>query len=76
VRPELVAEIAFAEWTPDGHVRHASFQGLRADKAARDVTRERPAGSASEPVPKAVPPPEPRRASRVASAQRSRTRTA
>jgi bifunctional non-homologous end joining protein LigD len=43
VRPELVAEIAFAEWTPDGHVRHASFQGLRADKAPAEVTRERPA---------------------------------
>jgi len=57
VRPELVAEIAFAEWTPDGHVRHASFQGLRADKAARDVTRERPAAIRhSEPGPKAVPP--------------------
>ncbi|MEO6743063.1 MAG: DNA ligase D [Caldimonas sp.] len=57
VRPELVAEIAFAEWTPDGHVRHASFQGLRADKAARDVTRERPAAiTHSEPARKATPP--------------------
>ena len=57
VRPELVAEIAFAEWTPDGHVRHASFQGLRADKAAKDVTRERPAAiTHSKPAPKAVPP--------------------
>jgi bifunctional non-homologous end joining protein LigD len=40
VRPRLVAEIAFAEWTPDGSIRHASFQGLRADKKARDVGRE------------------------------------
>lgn len=42
VKPELVAEINFTEWTPDGHVRHASFQGLREDKPARDVVRERP----------------------------------
>lgn len=41
VAPDLVAEIAFAEFTPDGHVRHASFQGLRRDKAATEVTRER-----------------------------------
>jgi bifunctional non-homologous end joining protein LigD len=41
VRPRLVAEIAFAEWTPDGSIRHASYQGLREDKQARDVGRER-----------------------------------
>jgi len=41
VRPELVAEVAFAEWTPDGHLRHASYQGLRTDKAAKSVVRER-----------------------------------
>ena len=41
VKPRLVAEIAFAEWTPDGSIRHASFQGLREDKQARDVGRER-----------------------------------
>jgi len=40
VRPELVAEIGFAEWTADGSVRHASYQGLRADKPARAVVRE------------------------------------
>ena len=40
VRPELVAEVAFREWTPDGHVRHAVFQGLRLDRPARSVTRE------------------------------------
>ena len=40
VRPELVAEIEFTEWTDDGKVRHPSFQGLREDKAAGDVVRE------------------------------------
>ncbi len=40
VRPELVAEVSFREWTPDGHARHAVFAGLRLDKAAREVTRE------------------------------------
>jgi bifunctional non-homologous end joining protein LigD len=43
VRPELVAEVAFGEWTADGRMRHPSFQGLRADKPARAVVRERPA---------------------------------
>ena len=42
VRPELVTEVAFAEWTDDGRIRHPSMQGLREDKNARDVTRERP----------------------------------
>ena len=41
VKPRLVAEIAFAEWTPDGSVRHASYQGLREDKEAKSVVRER-----------------------------------
>ncbi len=45
VRPELVAEIAFGEWTDDGRIRHPSMQGLRADKAPRDVRREQPAVS-------------------------------
>jgi len=39
VRPELVAELAFAEWTADARLRHPSYVGLRADKAAADVTR-------------------------------------
>jgi bifunctional non-homologous end joining protein LigD len=43
VRPELVCEVAFTEWTGDGKIRHPSFQGLREDKRARDVVRERPA---------------------------------
>jgi bifunctional non-homologous end joining protein LigD len=40
VRPRLVAEVQFSEWTPDGHIRHPSFQGLRLDKGARDVKNE------------------------------------
>ncbi|MBN9146576.1 MULTISPECIES: DNA ligase D [unclassified Novosphingobium] len=40
LRPELVAEIAFAQFTADGRVRHASFIGLRQDKKASDVTPE------------------------------------
>lgn len=42
VRPELVAQVAFTEWTRDGKLRHPRFLGLRTDKRARDVVRERP----------------------------------
>jgi len=42
VRPELVAEVEFTQWTDDGKMRHPSFQGLREDKRASDVVRERP----------------------------------
>jgi len=42
VRPELVAEVAFTEWTTDGRLRHPRFVGLRDDKRARDVVREAP----------------------------------
>jgi ATP-dependent DNA ligase len=41
LKPELVAQIEFTEWTPDGHLRHSKFVGLREDKEARDVVRER-----------------------------------
>jgi bifunctional non-homologous end joining protein LigD len=40
VQPKLVAEIAFGEWTRDGRVRHAVFQGLRSDKPASQIRRE------------------------------------
>jgi bifunctional non-homologous end joining protein LigD len=40
--PELVAEIAFAEWTHDGRLRHPRYIGLRYDKPAGEVVRERP----------------------------------
>ena len=42
VRPKLVAEIAFTEWTRDGNLRHSAFLGLRADKDPRTVVREDP----------------------------------
>jgi bifunctional non-homologous end joining protein LigD len=41
-RPELVAQIAFSEWTRDGRLRHPRYLGLRDDKPARQVVRERP----------------------------------
>jgi DNA ligase D-like protein (predicted ligase) len=41
LKPELVAQIEFTEWTPDGHLRHSRFVGLRDDKEAREVVRER-----------------------------------
>lgn len=52
VRPELVAEVQFAEWTPDGKLRHPSFEGLREDKPASEIVREKP-----EPAPAAKPNP-------------------
>ena len=40
VRPTLIAEVSFSEWTAAGAVRHAVFQGLREDKPATAITRE------------------------------------
>jgi bifunctional non-homologous end joining protein LigD len=40
VDPELVGEVAFAEWTGDGHLRHPSWRGLRPDKQPEQVVRE------------------------------------
>src|SRR4030095_15289646 len=37
VKPELVANVTFGEWTPDGRLRHPSFKSLREDKAPREV---------------------------------------
>jgi bifunctional non-homologous end joining protein LigD len=42
VKPELVCEVGFTEWTRDGRLRHPRFLGLREDKAAKDVVREVP----------------------------------
>lgn len=43
VNPELVVEVAFGEWTPDGSIRHATFKGVRTDKAAKSIRREQAA---------------------------------
>ena len=40
VKPTLVAEVSFAQWTRDGRLRHAVFRGLRADKPAASIVRE------------------------------------
>jgi bifunctional non-homologous end joining protein LigD len=45
VRPELVAEVAFNEWTRQGMLRQPTYKGLREDKDAAEVTRELPAGA-------------------------------
>jgi bifunctional non-homologous end joining protein LigD len=50
VRPQLVAEVAFTEWTSEGKIRHPSFQGLREDKPAREIVREEPASLPQKPT--------------------------
>ena len=67
VKPDLVAEIAFTEWSNDGALRHPSFQGLRADKKATDVVREEP-----QPAAFAGAAPRPKRKSRRPRKQQRR----
>ena len=45
VRPVLVCEVEFTEWTSDGKMRHPSFQGIREDKRPQEIVRETPAGT-------------------------------
>lgn len=40
LKPSLVGQFEFVEWTPDGHLRHSRFMGLREDKKAENVIRE------------------------------------
>jgi bifunctional non-homologous end joining protein LigD len=40
VRPEVVGEVRFSEWTPDGRLRHPVWRGRRTDKSADEVVRE------------------------------------
>jgi bifunctional non-homologous end joining protein LigD len=54
VKPVLMAEVSFGEWTPDGQIRHASFEGLRADKPAKRITRERAVEVKEKPAMKAA----------------------
>jgi bifunctional non-homologous end joining protein LigD len=53
VRPELVCEVTYNEWPEGGRLRHASFQGLREDRPASAVVRERSGGTAA-PAPSAA----------------------
>ena len=50
VRPELICEVSFGEWTRDGKVRHSVFHGLRSDKPAEAIGREK---AMHEPPPEA-----------------------
>jgi len=53
VRPELLAEVSFAQWTRGGSIRHAVFHGLRSDKPAQAIVREK---AAAPPRTKAAQP--------------------
>jgi DNA ligase D-like protein (predicted ligase) len=44
VRPEMVVEVSYVEWTPDGLLRHVVYLGEREDKPAVEVRRDRPSG--------------------------------
>jgi bifunctional non-homologous end joining protein LigD len=59
VKPQMVVEVTFSEWTPDGKVRHATFQGVRKDKPWTAITREKatvlaPSTAPSKAKPKAT----------------------
>ena len=47
VKPLLLAEVSFAEWTATGRVRHGVFRGLRSDKKPQAITREKAVNSES-----------------------------
>lgn len=55
VEPDLVAEIAFSEWTEAGILRHPSYKGLREDREAREVVRENVVGTDKGPGPGVSP---------------------
>ncbi len=59
VEPQLVCEVRFREWTPDGVLRHPAFLRLRDDKSPRDCERQGPGWQAidSEPEAHTAPPP-------------------
>ena len=57
VKPQLLAEVSFAEWTRNGRIRHAVFQGLRLDKTARHIVRENAVALRDLEKGNAVPPP-------------------
>lgn len=47
VKPDLIAQVRFTEWTGDGMLRHPVFLGLRTDKSAREIVRETPPATAT-----------------------------
>ena len=65
VRPELVAQVRYTEWTDDGRLRHPSFHGLREDKAPDEVVVDPPAPRAPDPPP--APAARPARAAAAAA---------
>ncbi|KRC80554.1 ATP-dependent DNA ligase [Achromobacter sp. Root83] len=76
VKPELIAEVSFGDWTSSGHIRHSVFRGLRQDKPVRAISRER--AVPVEKVEAARPDPAPAakaaaRASRPAASGRPKT---
>ena len=78
VRPEVVCEVQFATWTADGAVRHASFQGLRADKPPSEVVKEEPKllGADSPDAESAAPEPAKPKAGKKDAARDQRLSTA
>ena len=79
VRPTLVAEVSFGEWTREDRVRQAVFQGLRADKPASDIRRERARQPTASATKKGETPPMTRKithADRVIDAQSGITKGA
>ncbi|HEY6655595.1 MAG TPA: DNA ligase D, partial [Methyloceanibacter sp.] len=51
LKPKLVCEVEYTEWTRDGRLRHPSFEGLREDKRAADVRRDIPSGEEADVAP-------------------------
>jgi bifunctional non-homologous end joining protein LigD len=68
VKPDLVGEVAFSEWTDDGKLRHPSFKGLRTDKAAHEIVREKPVEVAAVTTPPATTRARPRPSSKKTKA--------
>ncbi|HEY0879641.1 MAG TPA: DNA ligase D [Zeimonas sp.] len=58
VRPELVAEVSYSQWTADGRIRHSVFHGLRDDKPVDEIRRERARDAGT--LPATGPRPDPR----------------
>ncbi|QHJ00226.1 DNA ligase D [Xylophilus rhododendri] len=67
VEPVLVAEVTFGEWTSSGHIRHSVFHGLRTDKPASEIVREKAASAPKKTKAKAQPVARPAEASHALS---------